>query len=499
MLLVLGTIEATAWLADSVFEYRQRLLLGYRQQEADASIVRPGDETGSPFTRPSDLSNSDPRLFVRPLQPAPVTGKWPAASEVVIGGQEISGAVHDSKQIPLAAPAATSQDSTRRLFVLGGSAAFGYPYPEADSLAARLRSELSHVETRPTEVHNVAYPGWDSSDLVPVARKIAKDFQPDTIILFCGNNEWVHWRAESCRPQSASEDRGDRQGQTAASRAGKSRSGQASEWAQRMLILTANSRSLAGLQFLAWRWQRERLQSAARQAHLARLEATWRLHVELTGFEYALAHPLPSTQFDVALWESDKQARLERFRRNLETIISTFKSSRVILVTMPFNYRLSPAWNQRQPWCSDPSLSHQVETATRRAVAHLDANQSAAALSVLDQHLPTGVLAPVAHHVRGECLARLGRSVDAEHAFARCREQMIGHLGCRLSVNRVMREVARSTGVTLVDARQLFDEAQHKRERYFNSDLVHDDCHPTPAGHALLAREVAKLLRESRR
>ncbi|GIT31521.1 MAG: hypothetical protein Ct9H300mP1_35670 [Planctomycetaceae bacterium] len=95
--------------------------------------------------------------------------------------------------------------SGKQVFILGGSAAYGYPYNESDSLSGELRRLLnrpraagSRIEFSATRVHNTAYPGWNSHDLVPIANKIAADFQPDVVIVFAGNNEWVHWRTSTC-------------------------------------------------------------------------------------------------------------------------------------------------------------------------------------------------------------------------------------------------------------------------------------------------------------
>ena len=93
--------------------------------------------------------------------------------------------------------------------------------------------------------------------------------------------------------------------------------------------------------------------------------------------------------------------------------------------------------------------------------------------------------------------ARYGRRctpVEAEAAYARSREAMIGNLGSRLSINRVVREVAAEQEADLVDLRKIFDDYQHRRQRHFNTELIHDDCHPTPLGHALIAQHLEQLL-----
>jgi hypothetical protein len=86
-----------------------------------------------------------------------------------------------------------------------------------------------------------------------------------------------------------------------------------------------------------------------------------------------------------------------------------------------------------------------------------------------------------------------GRSAEAEQAFALSREDMIGNLGSRLSVNDVIRRVASTTSAQLLDVERIFEESEHARGHYFNEDLIHDDCHPTPLGHRLIADALASL------
>ena len=101
---------------------------------------------------------------------------------------------------------------------------------------------------------------------------------------------------------------------------------------------------------------------------------------------------------------------------------------------------------------------------------------------------------PVPHYLEAELLESLERPVEAEAAYARSREAMIGNLGSRLSINRVLREVAAEQEAELVDRRKSFDDYQHRRQRHFNTELIHDDCHPPPQGHTLIAQHLERLL-----
>ena len=173
---------------------------------------------------------------------------------------------------------------------------------------------------------------------------------------------------------------------------------------------------------------------------------------------------------------------------------SRSRNVRVILMTMPFQYRLAPAWKQRQPLAGDPQ---HLETMTRlvtETLALQDQDQPAEALERIREAIRLDPLPPVPHYLEAELLESLERPVEAEAAYARSREAMIGNLGSRLSINRVIREVAAKEGAELVDVRKIFDDYHHRRQRHFNSELIHDDCHPTPQGHSLIAQHLEPLL-----
>ena len=81
-----------------------------------------------------------------------------------------------------------------RVFVVGGSAAAGFPYPPAYAFSAwlerRLRAQLPGLAV---EVVNAAVPGYSSRrDLVAV-REIAAH-APDLLVVMSGHNEWAERR-----------------------------------------------------------------------------------------------------------------------------------------------------------------------------------------------------------------------------------------------------------------------------------------------------------------
>ena len=206
--------------------------------------------------------------------------------------------------------------------------------------------------------------------------------------------------------------------------------------------------------------------------------------------------PLPHCQ--ISQWPATRQRYLDRFEANLTNIVraANERNVRVILLTMPFHYRLSPAWKHRQPAWFDAEHREQVKQLTTRAVELKQAGDFAEALELIRQAVALDPLPAVPHYLEAQLLESLDRVDEAEAAYARSREAMIGNLGSCLSINRVIRKVATEHEAVLVDVRKLFDNYEHEHQRHFNVDLVHDDCHPTPLGHELIARALRPHLQQ---
>lgn len=170
---------------------------------------------------------------------------------------------------------------------------------------------------------------------------------------------------------------------------------------------------------------------------------------------------------------------------------------RVLLLTLPVNYRLSPAWKHPQPEAMQPANQSAIRETLRRADVLYRRGEFATMAALVEDALAREPEAPLLHYLRGAALERMGRLAEAECAYERSRECMIGNLGSCLSINERIRKVARETRVELVDVKQLFDDHQHARGRYFNEDLIADDCHPTPAGHRLILEALADRLAAS--
>jgi len=344
------------------------------------------------------------------------------------------------------------------VFVVGGSAAFGYPYAYDVSFAARLDRGLRPEGYR---VLNAAQVGASSGTVREIAERILDVFDVHTLIVFAGNNEWIRWQ-----PPSVAGD-----GMTTF----------------RLYRGLARSRAVAFL--LAWSLERSRAE-ARHEAERARTDGadSFVEHYELTGSRYALRFADEENAIDEAEWLRVQRETLQVFDANLTAIVrrATAEQTRVLLLSVPFNYRLSPAWKHPQPLVFD----RESEPLARAAVDALEKGNGPTSLARIEAALAVEPRSALLHHLRGAQLESLARNQEAEAAYAQAREHMIGNLGSRLSINATIERVATETGAPYVDLRGIFDDYQHERQGYFNQDLIHDDCHPTPLGHRLIARTL---------
>lgn len=434
-------LECTARVADARTDFRDTLIGAFRAMEASGEPVRESR---------LDLPD-DPVVLVR----ANVVEEGPAVP-YLLGGRAIEGAHPSVHQRPVV-PADLARDTRKPIFVVGESAGFGFPYAYSESFAAILNEEL---RPRKLTVLNASQVGATSADLLPVVSRIVQRFRPVGLVLFLGNNEWIQWlppQAEAISPGRL-----------------------------HLLRALSESRAIAAVEYLS-----------IRRGFVARATSdSFRPHAEISGHGEALRHPSDDTGFDPSTWPETKRRFLEAFRSNLITMTRAAQAAgiRVVLLTVPFNHKLSPAWKHEQPESFDPRTRIEVRAAVRAAADLVEHGRGREALVEIDRALASDPLPPILHYLRAEALESIGRPADAEVAYAQCRENMIGNLGSRLSVNEAIRAVARETGALLVDVEHSFEEYEHAHGAWFNSDLIHDDCHPTPLGHRLIAEELARLL-----
>lgn len=77
-----------------------------------------------------------------------------------------------------------------RIFVVGGSAAYGFPYTEEYGFSGYLRRALDRAESGRFEIINAAGMSFGSHRVLDVLKDVVL-FEPDLVIIYSGNNEYV--------------------------------------------------------------------------------------------------------------------------------------------------------------------------------------------------------------------------------------------------------------------------------------------------------------------
>lgn len=442
---VLIAVEGLAVLADRHWSFRARLLSAFEVA------------TGASRLREEKWSEPE-RVFSADFRPAHVVRFRMPGSRNPIGETIEPGALPPG----------------RRVIVLGESAAFGVGSRSEETFAALLDEELKAKGTR---VFNAGQVGADAWQVLEAGAQILDRYAPSVLVIFTGNNLWIDWAPPQQRRWNP--------------------------WGIQVLSLLATSRAIAGLEFVSLRLilsytpRRWRVEQLARADSTLRGEDGFLDHQEMIGSRYALTHPLEETaEFGAGDWEPVKRLHLERLRTSLTMLVERARErgTHVILVTMPFLYRLSPAWKHPQPEAFDPVHRQEVRKLLREAGRLVEARDCMSALPMVERALALDPLPPLLHYLRAQCLEQMGKFDEARASYAQSRERMIGNLGSRLSINEVIRGVAARFQVPLVDAVQVFDEHDRAHERRFDEPLILDDCHPSALGHRLLARAIAPLL-----
>ena len=338
-------------------------------------------------------------------------------------------------------------DDEFRVFVLGGSSAYGFPWGAARSFSSVLERALqSSLPERDVHVVNAAGMSYGSHRLRILTHELL-EYSTDLFVIYSGHNEFV---------ERSFYDR-----------------------------LTEAEPLPQGLRLALHRW---RLYSA-----LARLLSPTP-NTDETAPADAEAGELIG--FDAKRRYSTNVAAAERetvrglFEDNLRAIVAAANRAGVdvALCTVPSNER---AWSPNQTtW---PGTMGGVElvaavSAIERATEANSAGDPEAALRAVAEVEARSTSAARAWYEKARALLKLGRIDEASQAFIAARD-FDGQPGrANTSINDTIRAVAHDTDATLVDVEATFRSLASNGIPGF--DLLEDYVHPKPGAHVLIAREL---------
>ncbi|NIQ84675.1 MAG: tetratricopeptide repeat protein, partial [Acidobacteria bacterium] len=338
-------------------------------------------------------------------------------------------------------------DDEFRVFVVGGSSAYGFPWGARRAFSSILERALqASMPEKEVRVVNAAGMSYGSHRLRILAHELL-DYSPDLLLLYAGHNEFVE-----------------------------------REFYDRV---TAAEPLPRGLRLRLHRW---RLYSALARALEPAPEtgpgvAQQADPAELIGFDADRRY-----SSDVA--EADREEVRSRFGDNLRAIVEAARKAGVdvVLCTVPSNEK---GWRPNQTsWPVTMSAADRAAAtrAIERAVEANEAGDHEAALRAVAEVEIHSATAAGAWYEKGRALLALGRTTEAARAFAAARD-FDGQPGRATGpLNDTIRNVARDTGAHLVDVESTFRSLGGDGIPGF--DLFEDYVHPKPGAHVLIARDL---------
>jgi tetratricopeptide (TPR) repeat protein len=346
-----------------------------------------------------------------------------------------------------------------RLFTLGGSSAYGFPWDARIAFTAVLGQALqAAMPERPVEAINVAAMSYGSHRLRILAEELL-DYEPDLLVIYTGHNEFVERR-----------------------------------------------------------FYRDHLERSPELDRFRRLLYRWRLYsvlmrVKESGTrdarEPAVQDPdLPGgspggllgldvvREYSVDVSDDERQEVRRHFEGNLTAIVemANARGVAVLLCTVPSNL---------SGWRPNQSLfGNDVDSAARARVLELldsarpkiEAGEIVQAVEQLERARSLAPKYAEIHFELGKAYAASGRADDAWEAFVLARDLDAQPARAVTDINNAVRKLGHGEDVLLVDVEDTFRAASPDGLLGFN--LFEDYVHPKPEAHRLIALELWTLLLE---
>ena len=327
-------------------------------------------------------------------------------------------------------------DRAFRIFIFGGSVAFGYP--EQQFGASRIL-QLNLMRAFPDiqfEIVNLAYPAMNSNVMRPVL-EASLDLAPDALILCMGNNEYIG-------PFGLQDSRGD------------------------------HTKAMPVRAIRAQLWMRR-----------------FRVYQGLLSLFHPFANANASSEFIPPPSPEAARSVRHNFQQNLDAMIQAAKEagSPVILTTLAANLRDWPPEKARpEALRENPAMAALLADAEKAVVAGAPEK----ALKGLAKLFEESPFAAQAHYLAAQSYESLARFEAAKSQYLEALEKdALVWVRCRHDIDQVIRAAAsafKTPNLRLADARHRIEAASP--HGIPGADLFYDCCHPTFKGNFLMAESI---------
>lgn len=342
-----------------------------------------------------------------------------------------------------------------RIFSIGGSSAYGFPWGANEAFPHILGQALTHsLPDRRIESINAAAMSYGSHRLRVLIHELLR-YEPDLIVIYSGHNEFIE--------RSFYDEILERPRQL-----------------NRLLAALSHSRLFsAATRFL----ERMGQETTRNESDSPKDTGT------LLGLDVRRERPQEMV-------ESERAAVVAQFSENLGAIIDLCESAHVgvLLATVPSNLSGWRPNNSAYPAGLTPPEIRRIDEALGLAEQELQRGRADEAVAILDEVAATTTGHALSWYLRGGSLEQLGRFDEAHDAYVRARDLDSAPSRAGSDLNAVIRALAVERNVPLVDMVEILDRFAPDGLAGFN--LFEDYVHPKPQTHQLIAESMwQELLR----
>jgi lysophospholipase L1-like esterase len=335
-----------------------------------------------------------------------------------------------------------------RVFVVGESSVFGFPWGPSYSLTQFLQQALAAtMPERVVEVVNCGIMGIASWHARRIVEEEVVRYAPDVVIIYTGHNDWG-----VAGPEVAS----------------------------RVVRILSPLRvfQLAVLVNTSWqRWWNGPID--VNQLHAPN---------QAYGYAHDRARGLNT------LRAADRRWIVTRFSENIRAMIASARAAgaKVLVASLGQNLRDFPPGTSRHRPDLDAAARSRWQSAMEDADRRSAAGDCRGAIAALDSAQTIDARPALAQYLRGHCLDSLGQFDGARAAYIAANDLDEIPLGAPLQFNTVLKDIAAETGVQFVDVLGALErDSPHD---LVGGEYFFDHLHPSVAGHAAIARVLAGAL-----
>ncbi|MBF0280195.1 MAG: tetratricopeptide repeat protein, partial [SAR324 cluster bacterium] len=348
-----------------------------------------------------------------------------------------------------------------RIFIVGGSTAYGRPYDHKASFGGWLHAFLKAAEPEKNwEVINAGGISYASFRVAQLMKELVR-YQPDLFIIYSGHNEFLEERSY----------------------------GQLADFPPWLIELNSwlnGTRLYSSMKRLYDSWRPDSMKQARK-----RYQVSGEVDTILSQ-----SHGPTSYHRDDAL----QRQILTHYRLNLERMVFLARDAGAesIFITPVNNLKdMSPFKSEHKKGLTEESLRKFDNLVDQGKELHAAGNFSAA-LALFREALQIDERYADLHFQSGRALFELKLFEDAERSFWQAVDEDVAPLRILSSMQTILAEVAAKHGVALLDFQMLLQQTYQQKYPHtvFGREFFLDHVHPSIDGYRILGLGLLDLLIE---